>query len=64
MDPKWIGIIAALGSAASWAIGAILFKRLGESLQSSAMTLAKQIVSVMLLAAALALFFAWPFLPI
>lgn len=52
MDPKLIGISAALGSAASWAIGSILFKRLGESLSSSAMTLAKELVGVILLAVA------------
>ena len=55
MDPKLIGIAAALGSAASWALGSILFKRLGERLSSPAMTLAKQIISVVFLAAALAL---------
>jgi drug/metabolite transporter (DMT)-like permease len=53
MNPKYIGIAAALGSAASWAVGSILFKRLGERLSSPAMTLAKQILSVGLLAIAL-----------
>jgi drug/metabolite transporter (DMT)-like permease len=52
MDPKVIGISAALGSAASWAVGSILFKRLGESLPSSAMTLAKELLGVVLLAVA------------
>ena len=55
MNLAWVGIIAALGSAASWALGSILFKRLGESLSSPAMNLAKQVVSVTLLAAAVAL---------
>ncbi len=44
-----IGILAALGSAASWSIGAVLFKELGESLSSFAMTLVKGAVSVLLL---------------
>lgn len=55
MDLKLLGIFAALGSAASWALGSILFKRLGESISSPAMTLAKEIVSVALLGAALVL---------
>ena len=54
MDPRVIGIAAALVSAASWAVGSILFKRLGESLSPVAMTLSKGIVSVVLLAGALA----------
>jgi drug/metabolite transporter (DMT)-like permease len=44
---------AALGSAASWAIGSILFKRLGEHLSPVAMTLAKGCLSVLLLSIAL-----------
>nr|VFJ58478.1 MAG: Uncharacterized membrane protein [Candidatus Kentron sp. FM]VFJ66666.1 MAG: Uncharacterized membrane protein [Candidatus Kentron sp. FM]VFK11705.1 MAG: Uncharacterized membrane protein [Candidatus Kentron sp. FM] len=50
MDFWMIGVSAALGSAASWAGGAILFKRLGEHLSSPAMTWAKSIISVVLLA--------------
>ena len=46
-----IGIIAALGSAASWSVGALCFNSLGESLSSFAMTLMKGAVSVLLLAA-------------
>jgi len=53
MEPKLLGIAAALGSAASWALGSILFKRLGERLSSPAMTLVKQILSVLLLTGAL-----------
>jgi drug/metabolite transporter (DMT)-like permease len=49
MDSTTIGISAALGSAASWAIGSILFKKLGESLSPIAMTLAKGSLSVVLL---------------
>lgn len=53
MDPQLIGATAALGSAASWAVGSILFKRLGDSLSPAAMTLAKGAVSVLLLGLAL-----------
>ncbi len=45
-----IGVIAALGSALSWSMGAILFERLGQSLSSFSMTLLKGVVSVALLA--------------
>ncbi len=44
---------AALGSAASWAVGSILFKQLGEQISPLAMTLAKGGVSVVLLGATL-----------
>jgi len=53
MDHQLIGILAALGSAASWAIGAILFKQLVNSLHPVAMTLAKGLVSSVLLGCAL-----------
>ncbi len=49
---KVIGTAAALGSAASWACGAILFKTLGERMSPMAMTLAKGAVSVLLLGVA------------
>ena len=51
VDGHVIGIIAALGSAASWSVGALCFNRLGETLSSFAMTLVKGAVSVLLLAA-------------
>lgn len=54
MDLTVLGISAALLSAASWALGAILFKQLGESLSSFAMTLVKGALSVLLLAVAIA----------
>jgi len=54
MDLSLVGMIAALGSAASWALGSILFKKIGEHLSPFAMTLAKGVVSVVLLALALA----------
>ncbi|MDD5033404.1 MAG: DMT family transporter [Methylococcaceae bacterium] len=53
MDTKLIGVCAALGSAASWALGAILFKQLGDSIPPIAMTLAKGAVSAILLGLAL-----------
>lgn len=49
-----IGIAAALGSSASWAVGWILFAQLGERLSPVALTLVKAAVSVVLLAAVLA----------
>ncbi len=55
MDLRLVGIAAALGSAASWAVGSVLFQRLGEHLSPLAMTLAKGIVSVVLLALAVLL---------
>jgi drug/metabolite transporter (DMT)-like permease len=53
MEPKLIGMGAALGSAASWAIGSILFKRIGESVSPFGMTLVKGSVSILLLGAVL-----------
>ena len=44
-----LGIASALGSAASWALGAVLFKRVGEKMSPAAMTLAKGAASVVLL---------------
>src|SRR5882672_4101026 len=53
MTTPAIGIAAALGSAGSWALGAILFKRIGESMSPLAMTLVKSAVSVVFLGIAL-----------
>jgi drug/metabolite transporter (DMT)-like permease len=53
VDLRIVGMAAALGSAASWAVGSILFKRLGEHLSPVAMTLAKGSLSVFLLSIAL-----------
>src|SRR3954471_9103965 len=53
MDPKTIGILAALGCAASWAMGAVLFKKVGEQLSSPAMALVKGFISAALLGLAL-----------
>jgi len=40
-DVRLLGMSAALGSAASWAIGSILFKRIGETVTPFGMTLSK-----------------------
>lgn len=48
MTSKTIGTLAALGSAASWALGAILFKRLGDQLSSPGMALVKSLLSAVL----------------
>jgi drug/metabolite transporter (DMT)-like permease len=53
MELRALGIAAALGSAASWAVGSILFKQIGEKLSPVAMTLAKGGVSVLFLGVAL-----------
>jgi hypothetical protein len=58
MTDEAIGIAAGLGSAASWALGAILFKRIGENMSPLAMTLLKSLLSVVLLGAAL-IFTGW-----
>lgn len=44
-----LGIIAALGSAASWAVGSVVFKKLGEKAQSIAMTTVKALLSAAIL---------------
>lgn len=49
INSNTIGIFAALGSAAAWSIGAVIFKQLGESISSFAMTLVQGAVSVLLL---------------
>src|SRR3954470_17626193 len=44
-DSKTVGILAALGCAASWAMGAVLFKRLSEHLSSPGMALVKSFIA-------------------
>jgi drug/metabolite transporter (DMT)-like permease len=51
-----LGIFAALGSAASWAVGTLLFKGIGEEFSPMAMTFIKSCLGLLLLAGAL--FFA------
>lgn len=55
ISQQTIGVTAALASAASWAMGSILFQRLGEKVSPLAMTLAKGAVSVVYLGLALIL---------
>ena len=49
MDAKWIGIAAALGSAFSWALGSVLFRRLGDFFPPVALTFAKGLLGSLLL---------------
>ena len=53
LDIKLLGALAALGSACSWAVAAILLKNLGDSIPALAMTLAKGLLSIVLLGAVL-----------
>ena len=50
MDERAIGIVAALASAASWALGSILFKKLGDQLSPIALTFAKGVTGSVFLA--------------
>lgn len=52
---KIVGIAAALASALSWAMGAVLLKTVGDGISSLAMTLAKGAISVVLIGVVLAL---------
>jgi drug/metabolite transporter (DMT)-like permease len=45
-----IGMTAALGSAASWALGSVLFKRISAKMSPMAMTLAKGVLACIFLA--------------
>lgn len=54
-EARTIGMAAALGSAASWALGSVLFRRLGYYLQPVALTFAKGLASLALLGIALLL---------
>jgi len=53
LDDRIIGIAAALGSAASWAVGSVMFKVLGDKLQPIPLTFAKGTVGAILLGLAL-----------
>jgi drug/metabolite transporter (DMT)-like permease len=53
MDPQTIGVGAALISAASWAAGAVLFKRISETVTPFGMTLTKSVMGLLLLGIAL-----------
>jgi drug/metabolite transporter (DMT)-like permease len=50
-----VGFLAALGSAASWAVGTLLFKGIGEEFSPMAMTFIKSLLGLLLLAGALCL---------
>ena len=53
MTTSALGVIAALGSTASWALCGVLFKRLGERLDPIGMTTVKSVVAAILLLPAL-----------
>ncbi len=57
-----LGVFAALASAASWAVGTILFKGIGDKFSASAMTLVKSLLSTLLLAIGL-IFVGWTRVP-
>ncbi len=46
---EWIGIIAALGSAASWAFATVVFDRLGKLIPAAGMTFFKGLFSLVLM---------------
>ena len=48
MSQQIIGILAALTSAASWALGSILFKKVGEKVSAFGMTLTKGIFGIVM----------------
>jgi drug/metabolite transporter (DMT)-like permease len=58
-----VGVGAALISAASWAVGTILFKGIGESFSPAAMTLVKSLFGVLLLAIGM-IFVGWTNVPL
>jgi drug/metabolite transporter (DMT)-like permease len=62
-DQHVVGVFAALASAASWAVGTILFKGIGTEFSASAMTLIKSLLSMVFLALAL-LFVGWTRIPV
>lgn len=59
MSTSTIGVLAALGSTASWALCGVLFKRLGERLDPVGMTVAKSLVAAAILFSVAALAFGW-----
>lgn len=46
---EWLGIIAALGSAASWALATVLFDRIGKLMPAAGMTFFKGFFSLILM---------------
>jgi drug/metabolite transporter (DMT)-like permease len=55
INTEFVGIGAALGSAASWAAGSFLFKRIGDSVSPFGMTFVKGGIGVVFLIAVLSL---------
>ncbi len=55
IDPKMIGATAALSSAASWSIGAIISRKLSQAVAAPALTWAKAIISIVLMLPVLAI---------
>ena len=49
MGMEWIGIAAALGSAASWACATVVFDRLGKLMPAAGMTFFKGLFSQVLM---------------
>lgn len=62
MNDHVIGVAAALGSAASWAVGTILFKGVGAQFSSMAMTFIKSFAGTVILLVLL-LFVGWSLPP-
>ena len=62
-DQHVVGVFAALVSAASWAVGTMLFKGIGAQFSASAMTLVKSLLSMVLLAIVL-IFVGWTRIPV
>lgn len=60
MGTTAVGILVALGAAASWALCGVLFKRLGERLDPMGMTAVKSLVSAALLLPVLLVLQGWP----
>lgn len=54
LDDHIIGMAAALGSAASWAVGSVLFKMLGDRLAPIPLTFAKGVLGALMLGITLA----------
>jgi drug/metabolite transporter (DMT)-like permease len=55
VDLRLVGIVAALLSALAWAVGAILYKRLGEQSSATELNLLKSMMSLVLLLAVVVL---------
>lgn len=50
-----LGVLAALASALAWAVGSILFRRIGERASPSAMNLTKSLIGIVILGVAVVL---------